>query len=408
MQLNEAVKILPGVATSVEKRLEDYRQKNPSETLIHLDRTGMTGAMPKEVVQGLEEAVQDMASPFGTHLDSPAYGYPSVRAAVTALLGELNTGIMESEVFLCAGLESASGAFSRLFTPENDVVLSDPGEPNLATLHRSVGRNVRFMRAVPENGFLPMPGEPADLICLASPNPVTGAVYSAEQLTAWVEHANENGSILIFDASFSAYNPEGVRSIYQIPGSKNCAVELFAFDRAFGEPEMKVASIVIPQTLEREGARLNALFAAQASSVTTPPSFVSQRGAEKYISQEERSAREELFQGIGEVSAILSQGLTAMGIPHVGEGKSPYLWAQCPEGQSAWQFFDQMLEEARVVVTPGSLFGYGGEHFFRLSAYATAQEAREAVEAMAKVLEKPREEEEAQPAAAEVIFDEPV
>ena len=142
MRLNEAVKILPGTATTVAKRVEEFRLKHPSETLIHLDRNGMTKEPPEAVTRGLMEAVQDMATPFGTHLDSPPYGYHSARAAVVSFLADLNVGVTESEVFLLPGAESAHGAFSRLFAPENDVVLCDPGEPYLATLHWSAGRTV--------------------------------------------------------------------------------------------------------------------------------------------------------------------------------------------------------------------------------------------------------------------------
>ncbi|MBQ3866036.1 MAG: aminotransferase class I/II-fold pyridoxal phosphate-dependent enzyme, partial [Clostridia bacterium] len=383
MQLNEAVRTLPGTAATVAKRVEDFRRNFPSETLIHLDRTGMTAALPDGVTEGLMEAVRDMATPFGTHLDSPAYGYPGPRAAVAAVLSELNVGITESEIFLLPGAESAHGAFSRLFSPENDVELCDPGEPFLVTLHRSAGRNVRFLRATADNMFLPPPGERADLIYLSSPNLVTGAVYSAGALSAWIRHAKENGSVIIFDASYTQYALNAPRSIFEIPGARDCAVELFSFDRAFGEPEMKAASLVIPATLVRGGERLHTLFAAEAASVTTPPSFVAQKGAETYLSRPVRPERERLIDGVREVARILSDGLTAAGVPHVGEASGPWVWAQCPAGISAWQFFDLLLEKARVVVTPGSLFGYGGEGYVRLSAYATPEEAREAVAGIA-------------------------
>ena len=201
MRLNEAVKLLPGTAATVENRVEAFRGKFPSETLIHLDRPWMARPLPEEVRASMEAAVRDVETPFGTHLDSPAFGYHSVRAFLTERLKSLGVEIAESEVFLFPGAESAHSALSHLFDRENDVLLSDPGEPYLATLHRGAGRNLRFLRGMPENGFAPMPEERADLIYLSSPNLVTGAVYSAGALKTLVDRVNEWESVLVFDAS---------------------------------------------------------------------------------------------------------------------------------------------------------------------------------------------------------------
>ncbi|MBP5289064.1 MAG: aminotransferase class I/II-fold pyridoxal phosphate-dependent enzyme [Clostridia bacterium] len=387
MKLNEGIKLLPGSAATVKNRVEEFRGKYPSETLIHLDRPWMARPLPDAVRERMESALRDVVTPFGTHLDSPVFGYRSVRAALAERLRRLGVEAAESEIFLFPGAESAHSAFSRLFDRENDVLLPDPGEPYLTTLHRGAGRNLRFLRAMPENDFLPLPEERADLICLSSPNLVTGAAYSADALKALVDRVNEWGSVLIFDASFTAFCPNAPRSIYEIPGARNCAVEIFSFDRAFGAPELKAASLMIPQSLVRQEERLNALFCASAV-VSSPPSFISQAAGACFLSEEALAGREAAREEVLAVSRILSEGLTRAAIPHVGEGTSPCVWAQCPGDMSAWQFFDLLLEEANLVVTPGSLYGYSGERFVRLSAYLAPEEAREAVAHLERALKK--------------------
>ena len=247
MRLNEAVKLLPVGSATVESRVEEFRRNYPSETLIHLDRVCLSRAFPAAVRTALETAVHEVATPFGKRLFSPAFGYRNVRSALMERLKAIGVEAADNEFFLLPGAQSAHSALSRLFDRENDVLLSDPGEPYLATLHRSAGRNLRFLRALPENDFLPTPEEKADIICLSSPNPVTGAAYTAPALRAWVDRANEWESLLIFDASLTAYCPAGPRSVFEIPGARDCAVEIFSFDRAFGAPELQIASVVIPR-----------------------------------------------------------------------------------------------------------------------------------------------------------------
>lgn len=413
MKLNENIKLLPESGVSVKKRLGQYMAENPSSTLIRIDQSLMSMPLPPAVKSAMQSAVEETTSPHGLHLSSPWSGYASLKSAVAAHLLQKGISISEQDIFITSGLESAYACLSGLFAAENNVLLPSPCESHLVNLHRASGRNISYAAATPENDFNPLPDAlGADLIYLASPSPVTGAALTKETLQKWVSFANENGAVILYDSSLSEYLPEGEypHSIYEIEGSKECAIELFSFEKGYGVRELKIAYAIIPNSLSREEVRLRDLFCARQPSTATPPSFVMQRAAELLFSAEAREDTSALLSRIKEGAQILSEGLLAAGIAHTGSKTSPFLWAQCPKELGSWQCFDLLLEKAGLVVTPGSLFGYGGEGFFRITAFASLEEAKLAASKIAALFtsEEPAEKLPSEEESAALIFEESI
>lgn len=400
MLLNENVGLLAESGVSVKKRLEGYRNEHPSEALLRLDQSLMNMPLPELVIEGMLQAVRDTAEPLGARLSSPWSGYDSLKKAIVAHLEKSGVKLSESEIFITGGLESAYASLSHLFAAENTVILPAPCENRLLQLQQCAGRNVTFARATPENDFAPEPdGSSGDLVYLTSPSPVTGVPLSREKLQKWVDWANESGVILFYDASLSPYlSGDAPRSIYEIEGARSCAIQVFSFEKGYGVKELKIAYVAIPATLSRGTVRIRDAFCAGQPSTATPPSYVMQRAAELLLSPEAAAETEKIIYRIQKVAATLSAGLSRAGIPHVGAETSPYLWAQCPDGMNSWQCFDMLLEKASCVVTPGSVFGLGGESYFRITAFGTPEEAAEAVEKLTLAFEK---KEEAAPAETE-------
>lgn len=391
MKFNEAIQRLPESGVSVQKRVRDFAALYPDRTLIRLDQDLMNMPLPPAVTEGMKAAAEETGDPFGVLLNSPWSGYDSLKKAIVDHLQKYGVHVMENEVFITCGTESANDALSDLFDMENTVLLSDPVEKKLSLMHQCAGRTVSFVRSTPENNFRPSPdGVAADLIYLASPHPVTGVAMDRETLKKWVDLANENDSIIFYDSSLSEYisGSDLPHSIYEIEGAKNCAVELFSFEKGYGVQELKIAYIIIPSALTRNGTRISQLFSVHQPFSETPPSYIMQKAAELIFSPEAREGTEKLIYRIKKVAKILSDGLTRAGIPHAGGENSPFLWAQCPNGMSAWQCFDLLLEKAGCVVTPGFDFGYGGEHFFRITAFGMPDEAQLAVEQIARAFEE--------------------
>ncbi len=397
MKLNENIFVLPEVVATVPKRVSEFLEKNPSATLIRLDQDLMNMPLPTKVIEEMKAAVDEVSSPFGVRLNSPWSGYDTLKKAVASHLAEHGVILSESEIFITSGLESAHACLSQLFGQENTVLLPDPSLPSKVQLQQSMGRTLSFARALPENNFCPLPpAERADLVHLASPNPVTGAAMDRETLQKWVDWANENEAVILYDSSLSEYlNDERFpHSIYEIEGATSCAIELFSFENGYGVRELKIAYVVIPTTLTRCGNRLHQLFCTRQPVTATPPSYVMQKAAEMLFSPEAREETQKVLYRIKKVARAMSEGLCAAGIPHVGAETSPFLWAQCPEGMNAWQCFDRLLEEAGCVVTPGILFGYGGERYIRMTAFGMPDEAGEAMERIAGVFSSRSESKE--------------
>ena len=409
MILNENVSVLPESGLSVKKRIEDFLSSHPSRTLLRLDQSLMNMPLPDFVIRGMLGAVEETAAPEGRRLSSPWSGYDTLKKAVSAHLERFSVKIPESEIFIVSGLESARSCLLHLFSDGRNVILPSPCESRLRELCQSAGSYVSFLRATPENDFSPEPdGTPAELVFLNSPDAVTGAALTRETLTKWVRFANENGSVLFYDASFSEYitGEDHPRSIYEIEGARDCAIEIFSFEKGYGVKELKVAYAIIPSSLIRENMRLRDLFCARQPSTATPPSYVMQRAAELLLAPENREEVERMISRIKKVAVTLSRGLTRAGIPHTGGESSPFLWAQCPEGINSWQCFDLLLEKAGCVVTPGSLFGFGGEGFFRMTSFGLPEEAEEAAERFSLAFRPEKEPEERKEDPASPVFSE--
>ncbi len=411
MLLNENVTVLPESGISVKKRIDEFLTENPSATLIRLDQSLMNLSLPSVVTEGMKRAIEEVSSPFGDRLSSPWSGYEALKKAVVARLEGFGVKVPESDVFIISGLESAYAGLSGLFARGNNVILPSPCSPSLLQMEQCEGRNISYARATPENGFSPEPdASPADLIYLSSPSALTGVAHSRENLEKWVSYANENAGIIIYDTSLSDYieGEEFPRSIYEIEGARSCAIEVFSFEIGYGVKELKVGYVIIPSSLSRDTVRIRDLFCARQPSFASPPSFVMQKAAELLFSGEAGPEKEKMIRQIKNVARILSDGLSLAGFAHTGGENSPFIWAQCPDAMGSWQCFDKLMQEAGCVVTPGSLFGYGGEGYFRMTAFATPEEAENSVEKIKNAFSAPPavtpEEKEADTAA--LLFEE--
>lgn len=376
----------------IEAMAAECQKNHPERRLIKLSIGDVTRPLAPTVVTAMKEAVEELANEATFHGYAPdkfCYGYDFLLEAIGRHYQEifLSAGVEEhietEEIFVSDGAKSDLGSLLDLFSKDNTVLLPDPVYPAYFDANVMDGRKIVFISASEENGFLPLPSEKTqgELIYLCSPNNPTGAVYSREQLKIWVDFARARGAVILFDAAYEAFvKGEKPRSIFEIEGARECAIEICSFSKTAGFTGVRCGYTVVPKELRREGVSLNALFRRRQTTKFNGASYIAQRGAAAALS--EQGARETaLCRAYYENNAkIIMAGLKNLGFWFTGGENSPYIWGKCPKGFTSMSFFRCLLEEAGVITTPGCGFGQGGEGYFRLTSFAKTADTIEAVE----------------------------
>ena len=243
--------------------------------------------------------------------------------------------------------------------------------------------NVIYMPCTEANGFLPeFPEEVPDLIYLCFPNNPTGGAITKPQLQEWVDYANKNGSVIIYDAAYEAYiSEENVpHSIYECEGARTCAIELRSFSKNAGFTGVRLGFTVVPKDLVRDGVDLHRLWARRHGTKFNGAPYIVQRAGEAVYSPEGKAQLKEQVGYYMSNAKAIYEGLASAGYSVSGGVNAPYIWLKTPDKMTSWEFFDYLLEKANIVGTPGSGFGAHGEGFFRLTAFGTHENTLEAIE----------------------------
>ncbi len=382
--------------SDIAKRVQEFSAANPEKKLIRMGIGDVTLPLAPAVLAAMQNAVSEMGSAESFRGYGPEQGYAFLRQAVVGYYQRLGVTLQENEVFISDGAKSDVGNITDLFDATNTVLVPDPVYPVYVDTNRMNGRTILYLKGNLENGFLPMPeaGIKADLIYLCSPNNPTGAVYTREQLAAWVEYALQQQAVILFDAAYEAYISDASlpRSIFEMPGAERCAIEFCSLSKTAGFTGTRCGYTVVPHALVQTGPEgqplsLNKLWLRRQTTKFNGVPYIIQRGAEAVFSPEGQAQVREMVGYYMQNARTIAETLSNAGVELVGGLHSPYIWLRCPGGMDSWQFFDYLLREAAVVGTPGAGFGQGGEGFFRLTAFGSHENTREAMQRMAACLQ---------------------
>ena len=370
--------------SDIARRVAEYQQANPKADVIRLGIGDVTRPLCPAVVEALSAAVREMGEKVTFRGYGPEQGYDFLRQAIQAYYGERGIALDLQEVFISDGAKSDLGNILDLFETDNTVLVPDPVYPVYVDTNIMAGRSVKYLNASRDNGFLPMPDETvqADLIYLCSPNNPTGAVYSREQLKAWVDYALEQHAVILFDAAYEAFIQDETlpRSIYEIQGAERCAIEFCSLSKTAGFTGTRCGWTIVPHAIEINGMRLNHMWLRRQTTKFNGVPYIVQRGAAAVFTPEGRRQTAEGIAYYRENARLIAQALDMLGIWYTGGVNSPYIWLACPNGLDSWAFFDLLLHRAQVVGTPGAGFGRNGEGYFRLTAFGDRDRTKEAVE----------------------------
>ncbi len=376
--------------STVARKQKEYQQAHPEKKVIRLSIGDVTLPLAPVVIKAMEDAVKEMGSKETFRGYGPEQGYDFLREAVQAYYQGHGVSLDVDEIFISDGAKSDLGNLLDIFSLDNTVMIPNPVYPVYQDTNIMLGRQVIYAEAGEENGFLPLPDPAvkADIIYLCSPNNPTGAVYSREQLAAWVDYAKKNDAVILYDAAYECFirDDETPHSIFEIEGAKECAIEVCSFSKTAGFTGTRCGYTVVPMTLVSDGTPLNHLWLRRQTTKFNGVPYIVQRGAAAVFTEEGQKQVREAVDYYRENAKIMVEGMKKMGIWFTGGVNSPYIWMKCPGGRTSWEFFDYLLENAGVVGTPGSGFGRNGEGYFRLTAFGDQAETREAMERMIALL----------------------
>lgn len=373
----------------IGRRLREYTSNNPDKPLIRMGIGDVTRPLAPVVVEAMSKAAMEMGvkETFRGYEDS-GLGYDFLRKAIQGYYKSFGVDVDTSEVLISDGAKSDSGNITDIFSSKNTVLVTDPAYPVYVDTSVMAGKTIIYANSTPENGFaaMPDPSVKADLIYLCSPNNPTGSVYTKAQLKEWVDYANKNGAVIIFDAAYEAFITEETlpRSILAIEGARTCAIEICSLSKTAGFTGVRCGYTIIPKELEfknETGETFSVLriWSRRQGSKFNGVSYPVQRAAEAVFSPEGIKQTRESINYYMENASVMAQTFDKLGVEYTGGKNSPYIWFRCPGGMDSWTFFDRMLHEIQVVGTPGEGFGKNGDGWFRLTAFNTRENTIEAM-----------------------------
>ncbi len=402
-QINDNYQKLPGsyLFSTIGKKVAAFSEANPDKSIIRLGIGDVTQPLAPAIIDALHKAVDEMGHAETFHGYAPDLGYDFLRNAIVKNdYAARGCDIAADEIFVSDGAKSDSANIQELFSVDNRIAVCDPVYPVYVDSNVMAGRtgtydaksetwsNVIYMPSTAENGFVPeLPKEVPDMIYLCFPNNPTGTTLTKDQLQVWVDYANKNGSVIIFDAAYEAYiSEEDVpHSIYECEGAKTCAIELRSFSKNAGFTGVRLGFTVVPKELKCNGVSLNAMWARRHGTKFNGAPYIVQRAGEAVYSEAGKAQLKEQVAYYMKNAATIKNGLKEAGFTVFGGVNAPYIWLKTPDNMTSWEFFDYLLEKVNVVGTPGSGFGPSGEGYFRLTAFGTYENTVAALERIKKL-----------------------
>lgn len=397
-KINDNYLKLPGsyLFSTIGKKVKTYKEANPDKAIISLGIGDVTLPLAPVVIDALHGAVDEMADAETFKGYAPDLGYEFLRQAIADNdYKARGVEIAIDEIFISDGAKSDSGNIGDIFSEDNKIAVCDPVYPVYVDTNAMSGRtgeyivdeqkwsNVIYMPCTAATNFAPeIPKETPDIIYLCFPNNPTGSTINKSELQKWVDYALKVGAVIIYDAAYEAYiSEEDVpHSIYECEGAKACAIEIRSFSKNAGFTGTRLGFTVIPKELKSGDVTLNSLWARRHGTKFNGAPYIIQKAGAAIYTEEGKKQTKEMVAYYMENARVIREELQKAGYTVSGGVNAPYIWLKTPENMTSWDFFDNLLEKANVVGTPGSGFGPSGEGYFRLTAFGSHENTKEALE----------------------------
>ena len=381
--------------SNITNKKNEYEKNNPDKKVINLGIGDVSLPLVPKVIEEMNKATLEMSKKETFRGYGVVQGYSFLIDRILDVeYKKRGVDLQEDEVFIASGTKGDLAGIADLLSIENRVALMDPVYPAYRDVNIMMGRtNIVYLNGTEENGFVPeIPKEHIDIIYLCSPNNPTGTVLTKKQLEDWVKYAKENNSIILYDSVYEIFiEDENIpHSIYEIEGAKDVAIEFRSYSKLAGFTGVRCSFTVVPKSLKAfnqngEKIELNSLYRRRQSTKFGAAPYITQRAAEAVYTEEGQQEIKENIKYYKENAKYIKNEFEKVGFTVYGGINSPYMWLKIPKGMNSWEFFEKLLNEAAVVGTPGVGFGKCGEGFFRLTAFLSKEDTKEAIERISKL-----------------------
>lgn len=399
--VNEHFLKMPGnyLFADVARKVNAFKSAHKNVNVISLGTGDVTQPLAPAVIEALHKAADEMGRPETFRGYGPEQGYQFLREAIIKN-DYLPRGIHLdlNEVFINDGAKSDTGNIQELIRWDNSIGVTDPIYPVYLDSNSMIGRsgvkdahdrwsNVVYFPCTAENNFVPeIPNRRVDVVYLCYPNNPTGTVISKEELRKWVNYALHNDALIFYDAAYEAYiqDPDIPHSIYEIRGARKCAIEFRSYSKTAGFTGIRCGYTIVPEevsaaTLEGKRIELNPLWLRRQCTKFNGTSYLSQRAAEAIYTPEGKEQVRKTIAYYMQNAELMLKRFRTLGYEVYGGANAPYVWMKTPHGMPSWRFFDEMLNRAHVVCTPGAGFGPSGEGYARFTAFGSHEQTEEAL-----------------------------
>ena len=393
MKPNENYKHLKGsyLFYDIEQKVKKYQQSNPDKKLLKLGVGDVTLPLCDAVIKAMLKAVNDQSAKETFHGYMPECGWEELKTAIAGYYANRNVDLKTDEIFISSGAGDDLGSILDLFSKDNTALVIEPAYPAYVDSNIIAGHKIIHIPSDSSTHFAPLPDErlKADIIYICSPNNPTGAVFDYKKLKAWVDYAINCDALIIFDAAYEAFITEDniPHSIFEIEGSKSCAVEICSLSKTAGFTGVRCGYTIIPKALKRNGMSFNEMWVRNRTTKTNGVSYIVQSGALAVFSKEGQKQIHENLDVYRENAKTIMKSLDNCKIWYCGGKNAPYIWFKCPDGLSSWECFDRLLNEKQIIGTPGVGFGVCGEGYFRLSSFGDTEETKQAAKRLEEFFE---------------------
>jgi len=387
----------------IARRVANYQQEHPEAALVRLGIGDVTRPLAPAVVEALHKAVDEQACAATFRGYGPEHGYEFLRRSISEnVFAPRGIALDIDEIFVNDGAKSDTGNFGDILGRQNTVCVTDPIYPvyidsnvmagRAGTLADGLWSRVTYCPCTADNGFVPeLPAQPVDLIYLCYPNNPTGTTLSRQELEKWVDYALRTGALLLYDAAYAAYirHDDVPRSIYEIEGARQCAVEFHSYSKTAGFTGLRCGFTIVPKdvtarTTDGRREALNPLWNRRQCTKFNGTPYIVQRAAEAIYTPEGKRQVQATIDYYMDNAALMRRTLAEAGLKVFGGEDAPYLWLQTPEGVGSWAFWELLLHDYGIVSTPGVGFGPSGEGYIRLTAFGSREDCEEAMRRLRK------------------------